>query len=261
MKGLSLKSLVMQAYPSPEWAVFFEVANATGSNVRRHADAVAFGVWPSRGHAVVGFEFKEYRSDWLREKKNPEKAESVSAHCDRWFVVAPSDEIVRVDELPEPWGLCVANQSRTRLKVVKPASPFPDRDPATLKRGFIAAMLRKVDETTVPKVELERIVEERLATAIDHTSDGRELKRLREDVDRLRGVVETFRLKTGVRLEDWRGSERIAEAVATVLRVDDYRANLERIASEHERVAKEVKKALKEWPIQPAAAAPLETIG
>lgn len=51
---MNLATLVMQAYPSPEWAVFFEVGNGTGFRTRRHADAVAIGI---------------------REKADPAKAE------------------------------------------------------------------------------------------------------------------------------------------------------------------------------------------
>ena len=40
---MTLRGLVHQAYPSPEWAVFFEVSNATGSGASRRADAVALG--------------------------------------------------------------------------------------------------------------------------------------------------------------------------------------------------------------------------
>jgi hypothetical protein len=160
---MTLTGLVRQAYPTPEWAVFFEVSNATGFGARRRADAVALGVWPSRGQSLIGFEFKEDRRDWLREKDNPAKAEEIAQHCDGWYVVAGSDGIVKVEELPTPWGLKVANKDRTKLLTVKECIPFSDRDKTVIKRTFVAAMLRKVGETTVPRAELDRLVQEGVA--------------------------------------------------------------------------------------------------
>src|SRR4051812_48555098 len=109
---MTLAGLVAQAYPSPEWAVFYEVSNGTGFNSRRRADAVALGVWPSRGHALIGFEFKEDRRDWLREKDNPAKADLIAANCDAWVLVIGNEKVAKIEEIPEPWGLLVANADR-----------------------------------------------------------------------------------------------------------------------------------------------------
>jgi len=35
-----LKGKLADRFKAPEWALFFEVANGTGANTRRHADAV-----------------------------------------------------------------------------------------------------------------------------------------------------------------------------------------------------------------------------
>jgi hypothetical protein len=113
--GMTLQGLIAQAYPSPEWAVFYEVSNATGWGASRRADAVALGVWPSRGQMLIGFEFKTARGDWLNERKNPAKAETIAAHCDAWYVVAGDESVVKLDELPEPWGLHVANKDNTKF--------------------------------------------------------------------------------------------------------------------------------------------------
>lgn len=249
-RGLSvtLEGLVKQSYPSPEWTVFFEVGNSTGFGTRRHADAVALGVWQSRGFTLIGFEFKEHRSDWLREKKNPEKAEAVSAHCDCWYVVAGSAAIVKVDELPEPWGLLVANEDRTRLKTVKTCQPFPDRDKTVMRRSFAAAMLRKVGETTVPKVELQRLVDEQLQAAVERTNAGHELKNLRDEVKRQREIIDGFKAQTGIDLLHWRGHRKISAAVDLVLRGDDHRRGLDSICDQLENIAKEARAAVKAWP-------------
>ncbi len=46
-------------YPQTEYALFSQVRNATGFASRiRTADAIALSLWPSRGLALYGFEFK-----------------------------------------------------------------------------------------------------------------------------------------------------------------------------------------------------------
>jgi hypothetical protein len=245
---MTLSGLVHQAYPSPEWAVFFEVANSTGFGAHRRADAVALGVWPSRGHTIVGFEFKDDRRDWLREKKNPAKGDVIAAHCDAWWVVAGTDAVVSADELPEPWGLYVANKDRTRLLTKKPAQPFPDRDKVVMKRSFVAAMLRKVSETTIPLVEVQRRVDDAVKLARESTREGRELADLRDLVEKQRAVFETFKATTGVDMRGWQGPTRIAAAVHAVLNLDNDRHALEMSVARLDQAATTVREALAAWP-------------
>lgn len=76
-------------YPEPAYALITEVRNSTGYARSRtgYADAIAMGCWPSRGLDVQGFEFKTDRGDWLREWKNPIKADQFVKYCDYWWVV------------------------------------------------------------------------------------------------------------------------------------------------------------------------------
>ena len=83
-----LADLLAARYASPAWAIFFEVSNATGYKANRHADAVAVGIWPSRGLSILGFEIKASRSDWKHELSNPRKADAIFKYCDHWFLVA-----------------------------------------------------------------------------------------------------------------------------------------------------------------------------
>jgi hypothetical protein len=248
---MTLASLVSQAYPSPEWAVFFEVANTTGFGATRRADAIALGIWPSRGNTLIGFEFKEDRRDWLREQKNPAKAEAIASQCDGWFVVAGHDGIVKVEELPDPWGLKVANKDRTKLLTVKDCQWYPDRDKTVMKRSFAASMLRKITETTTPKAELDRIVEQRVADALDRTRAGHEIKHLEAKVAELAGILETFKRVTGVDMNGWRGTAKIAAAVDAVLNLDSDRRELEHARKRLEIAAKDMGAALDAWPTVP----------
>lgn len=51
-----LQAAVMRSYPLPEYATFFEVADATGGRQSLWADAVSMSLWPSRGLTITGFE-------------------------------------------------------------------------------------------------------------------------------------------------------------------------------------------------------------
>ncbi len=244
----SLTSLIAQIYTSPEWAVFYEVANGTGAAAMRRADAVALGVWPSRGHSLIGFEVKTDRRDWLRELANPEKAERVAAHCDSWYVVTSGPEIAKVEELPRSWGLYVANADRTKLVNKKVAVPYPDRDLNIMRRSFAAAMLRKVNETMVPRAELSEIVEKRVKEALDRSREGHEQKYLREEIAKLQGILSAFKTATGVDMDHWRGPDKIAKAVAAVMDMDGDRRALEDTLSRLKLAVKDVGEALESWP-------------
>jgi len=244
----SLSALIAQIYSAPEWAVFYEVSNGTGANAVRRADAVALGVWPSRGHSLIGFEIKTDRRDWLRELANPEKAERVAAHCDSWYLVTSSPEVAKVEELPLTWGLYVANADQTKLINKKVCVPFPGRDLNIMSRGFAAAMLRKVNETMVPKAELRALVEAGVKEAVARTQEGRSQKHLLEEVARLKGILQTFKTITGVDMDGWQGPEKIGKAVQAVLDLDSDRKSIEHLRDRMKMILKDVEEALTEWP-------------
>jgi hypothetical protein len=131
------RTMVRKRFSPPEWACMLEVAPATGGGTR-YADAVAVNLWSSRGHAVIGMEIKVSRSDWLRELKKPEKAEtSVFRFCDRWYVVAPKG-VVKEGELPTTWGLL---ELRATGLVEVVAAPKLTPEPVT--KGFFASLMRR----------------------------------------------------------------------------------------------------------------------
>src|SRR4051812_4949848 len=96
---------LLAMFCAPEYAILKEVAKGTGTNGGRYADAVAMSLYPSRGLHLYGFEVKTSRADWLSELKSPRKAEDIACFCDFWYLVIGSNDIVKVGELPETWGL------------------------------------------------------------------------------------------------------------------------------------------------------------
>jgi hypothetical protein len=122
------------------YQTFFEVGNDTGARVRRHADAVSIGIWPSTGHRIHGFEVKVSRADFKNEMKDGDKAEAIFQFCHHWSLATPPG-LVKVDELPPNWGL-VTFDGKT-LRTVKAA---PRLEPVPMTPGFVAAIVRRAGE-------------------------------------------------------------------------------------------------------------------
>jgi hypothetical protein len=130
------KQLLRDRYPRQSYALFFEVQSATAYQGHQRADALAMGLWPSRGLDVIGFEFKIHRGDWLREMKNPGKAEEIFQFCDYWYLVA-DDHSAHLDEIPATWGWL-----RPGEKGLKEAKTAPKLTASPLDRKFVASLLR-----------------------------------------------------------------------------------------------------------------------
>lgn len=93
---------------------------------------------------LLGFEIKTSRADFLNELKNPMKAERWRQLCDRWFLVAPDESILKND-LPEGWGLMVIGD-RGKLRIAKSAQRI---DPVGMPKSVLGSYLRAVAQTAV----------------------------------------------------------------------------------------------------------------
>lgn len=187
----------------PEWAMLEQVANKTGW-ASRTLDAVAMSLWPSRGLEVHGIEVKVHRGDWIREKRNPEKADDFFKHFDRFWLVAEAD-VVAEGELPPTWGLLVVAPDGKSLQMRTDA---PKGAPQELGRKFVAAILRRVDQQYVPSVRVRQLAEEIAA----------ERAKLAEaNLECLRASVAKFEAASGVEISAWRGEASIGAAVKVVL--------------------------------------------
>ena len=93
-------------------------------------DAVYAGFTRTRGERLIGHEIKVTRADWLHELDQPDKAEVWASQCHEWYIVAPSTDVVRVEELPHGWGLLIPNaRTKTRMDVIVKAAVHEDRNP------------------------------------------------------------------------------------------------------------------------------------
>lgn len=168
-----------------------EVAPRTGGGTR-YADAVAFNLWESRGHSLIGFEIKVSRGDWLRELKSPEKAEPVMKFCDFWYVIAPRG-VVELSELPLGWGLMEAQGSRLVTR-----QHGKQMQPAELTRGFFASLMRRGFETLderAAQIVAQAVIDARAHVDRRVKSEVEERTRFHE---RLKNAADEFERVTGM---------------------------------------------------------------
>lgn len=210
MKSAPIYAALKHRFAAPEWALMFEVANGTGSHIRRFADAVAMNLFPSRGLELHGVEIKVSRSDWQRELKNPDKAETIFQFCDRWWVAAP-EGIVGKEELPPTWGLLEMKGDKLKQVVVAPALT-----PKPLTRPFIAAMMRRsseIDQGVIDRLVSIRVQE--LREQDEKRIEERIKQRTRDANEKLERIAR-IEAAAGISLTDWDASAEIGHVIKAV---------------------------------------------
>lgn len=220
MRSSDICEALRRKFAAPEYALFFEVGDATGGRARRWADAVAMSLWPSRGLSLSGFEIKVARNDWVKEMKQPAKAEAIAQYCTQWWMVtAPG--IIREGELPELWGHFELHANG--LRVIKPA-PITEAVPIT--PHFLAALLRRATELD-RKIEREAIAkavardEEQTQTRIENEVEFR-VRRAEEKAKDAEQKLDAIYGACGLGPDDVRrmfGGDNFARAVGMVHRL------------------------------------------
>jgi len=214
MKRTDLHAAMKLRHPPEAWCLMWEVAEATGGSGTRRADAVAVSLWPSRGLHIHGYEFKRTRSDWLRELKNPAKAEAVCRYCHFWSVVIDDASIVKIDELPVPWGLLVPD-GKGGLKTAKRAVQVK---PVSVDMGFVAALMRSAMKPA--DKEISGLLEREYLRGKEHGEETWKLvaDQATKSLERLQAEVHEFEEAAGFRIRPFRvESRRVGEVVRDVL--------------------------------------------
>lgn len=206
----SVRQALAKRFQAPEWALFFEVSQGTGSYGGRYADAVAMNLFPSRGLRVEGVEIKASRGDWLRELRDPTKSAPVQRYCDHWWI-ATTPGIVVDGELPPTWGLLELTGGCMRQKV---KAPKLDAEP--LGRDFLAAMVRRAAD----KASRELADAVKKATEDERASiEARVAERVKFSTSRhreLETVVAEFEKASGLSISGWNGGKEVGDAVKIV---------------------------------------------
>lgn len=237
---------IQKAFAPPCYATIPQVANSTGfDRQRRTADAISMSLWPSRGLHLHGFEIKVNRSDWLKELRTPEKADAIAVHCHFWWIVVSDPSICKVEELPEGWGLYVANKGG--LKKVKAAEC---REATPPDHAFLAAILRRAAPTSpMDSPEMLAKISEIRKEQMDYWEKyfAGQIAVERDDSKKLADKIRSFEQASGIRLDDWRFG-KITERIR-MMQIglsEDAMDDLRRIASQTERLAFEVKQTIEQ---------------
>lgn len=209
-----LYKLLRVRYEPQSWALMFEVADATGARLSRWADAVAMSLWPSRGLGLHGIEVKSSRTDWLKELKNPAKAEAICRYCDFWWLCVSDPAIVFAGELPDAWGMLAPKSNG--LAVVKQAAKLT---PIPIDRGFLAALLRSAAKPAVLLDQQAMNDEYYRGYKQAEESAKRSESRVQEQLDELQQTVREFEKASGIAIrKTWdHTTEKIGLTVREVL--------------------------------------------
>jgi len=234
-----LEQLLRNRFYAPEWAFIPQVRNGTGYlKTVRTADALAIGLWPSRGLHLHGFEIKVNRGDWIRELKNPEKAEEMAQFCDFWWIVAPQD-IIKPEEVPAGWGLMVPFGETTKaLKQAQQLTPSP------IDKLFLAALLRRAQEVVTPEAKLKASFEEGKEAGKEEVRV--EFEYAQRDYKALKEAVCIFEKKSGVSIDNW-NCENVGEAVKMVLNGEHLRikSSLENLLEQSKKITERIEEELR----------------
>lgn len=192
---------MLARWNAQEWAIMWEVTPATGAVARqRYADAVMMSLWPSRGLELHGVEIKVSRSDWMREAKDPTKAERVGAYCDRWWVHVAPKVIHDLSEVPPAWG--VREFDGKAWRTLREAEKTEARP---VDRGFLASLLRRADGDR--RAEIERAANAMIADQREAINKRIEesvkyrVQPLENQVESLRRQMTEFEEATGLTLK------------------------------------------------------------
>lgn len=235
-----------------------QVRNTTGfarAKIRT-ADALAISLYPSRGIDVHGFEFKDSRSDWVKERDNPAKSDEIGRFCRYWWLVVSDEKIVSKGELPSAWGLLLATEDG--VKTIQKAPPREVEPPTWL---FVASVLRAAKDVVTDEDEVRRRIQKAVADATEgmyqriETEKKRASATAKQELAELAGRVREFELASGVDIgaNRWTGwghekPQRIGEAVKFIIGggMKGLKGQLSNIASQLERLVAETEKVVAE---------------
>lgn len=247
-----------ERHPAPTWAFFSELRGGTGFSREGRADAIAMGLWPSRGMEIHGFEVKVSRSDWRRELENPAKAEQLQQFCDRWWVVVGDESIVQAGELPPTWGLMVPHGTGLRAR-----TEAPRLEAVPLDRPFVAALLRRSADADVVKLAEDAAVQQarkRWDAERERWRETDESVAQRELALLKKGIAE-FEAASGLKFAPWEAG-KVGAAVALVREGRDHletlAGDLRRFSARQRELADEAAELLKQ--VEAERAAPVEEV-
>ena len=245
-------------YALPHYISLFEVRDSTGFDSSRSADAIAISLYASRGREITGFEIKHNRADWLKELRDPSKAEEIGKFCDYFFLVTPdvptqaklgekSGIIAKSEEIPGPWGWMVLKGER--LKIVKPPQKIT---PVAMDRPMLCSLLYATKEKYFSEAnkQLEATIDQRMKER--HGSLTSNSSYYQGEYEKLEKIVKAFEAATGLNVQ-YQAENRLpklGEAVRMLMSANgamgDYKRQLEYSANGARALLKQLEEAAAE---------------
>lgn len=241
-----IKLLRARRYAAPEWFVLEQVTPGKFSS--RFIDLVAWNIWTSRGFPIDGCEIKVARNDWLRELKNPAKAEVACDFVEAYWVAAPQG-VVQLAEVPAPWGFyeIVGDKVYDRKQPVR-------RKRVSFDVSELAAILQRVVSSWKSPEDFGRLEERHRAELQERrVKVSGELQEARTEAREALSMLESLRGFLGNSFESDAELRKRARKLHWLLEGDDdvlqqARQSLERMANVAEKSAKELRGALAAMP-------------
>ena len=204
-----LREMLRKRFAFPDYLLLEEVSNREAGTGQRYADGIAIGLSYARGNPIEGFEVKVSRADWLAELKDPRKADAFFRFCDHWWVVAPSTDVVHLEDLPDRWGLLIPRKDGTLHSRAKAAKLNPD----PIDHRFLASVvfrMRSQNESAI-QAAVSNAVEkaETLGTGTDDYYRGR--------AEKLEALITAFEEKSGISLHAWHPDPAVGRALGVAV--------------------------------------------
>ena len=212
-----IRKALSERYCEPDWYLGFEVGDGCGSEVTRHADAIAICPYPSRGYEALGFEIKVSKQDLKHEIEQPAKAEALAKYCNYWYLVVPKGLTDGIN-IPEPWGIIEYIDGKLRQK--RKAEFFKN----TIDIGFCCAFIRGIRRKDDRDLKEAMAYRERMQ--IEHLD--METRSKLYDYEKLQERLVTLKKRTGIDLtsKHW-VSEYDVKAMALAKRLLDSHDDIE----------------------------------
>ena len=254
-----VNDLLRTKFNNTEYAYLEEVRDSAGFHASRSCDAVTIGLWPSRGNFITGYEVKISRTDWLKEYKSPEKAEAIFQYCDFFYLVAGSEEIFKIEEVPLTWGIYVVRGKR--LILIREA---PKLSPKPVAPTFLGAMFKRATKNMIHLSSVQDKIDLARETGKETGKNNNlyELEQGRKQIAKLTERIKNFETATGMNLDDnrWCGylygsdkEKKIADAVNLILQggPDRFEERLQSLENTAQTILSQIQEAMKIFPPKP----------
>ena len=208
-------------YPAEEYVLISEVSDSSWRN--RSLDFMVVNLWESRGLAIIGIELKSYRSDWLRELKNPAKQERHVPFCDYFYLFTMDESVAKMEEIPDNWGWMTVRGGK--IFTLKKA---PKQESKPIPKSLMVSMLRRAADKQefVHKNSIQDEINAKITSALERKSRerDREFESMKEHYESIKKSIKAFEEESGVKfpIDSWgvSSSKNFGKAVNFVLNND-----------------------------------------